>query len=313
MEFLSTFLIVFLVIALAVPGFALKKAKLLPDGASNALAVLLLYVAQPFLMVSSLLNKTFTQSLLPDFAAVALFAVGLQLMLYFLSKLFFVKVKVEPTRRICVASSYLGNVGFMGIPVMKALFPSDDTIILYTVIFNIVFNAMTWTLAVYAITGDKSKIKPIKILLNPPTIATVLALPLFFCNVTVPENVLATIGYLGDMTLPLSMVILGIRLADVKFKRLFTSAPAYGVALVKLVVSPLAALGVMLLARLLIPIETTVIVALFIIFAMPSASSALNFAEMYGGDCDTAAKATLTNTLLCVLTIPILSLLIPLL
>ena len=51
MDFLSTFLIVLLVIALAVPGFALKKAKLLPDGASNALAVLLLYVAQPFLMV----------------------------------------------------------------------------------------------------------------------------------------------------------------------------------------------------------------------------------------------------------------------
>ena len=312
MDFLSTFLIVLLVIALAVPGFALKKAKLLPDGASNALAVLLLYVAQPFLMVSSLLNKTFTTSLLPDFAAVALFAVVLQLMLYFLSKLFFVKVKEEPTRRICVASSYLGNVGFMGIPVMKALFPSDDTIILYTVIFNIVFNAMTWTLAVYAITGDKSKIKPVKILLNPPTIATVLALPFFFCNVSVPDNVLATIGYLGDMTLPLSMVILGIRLADIKFTRLFTGAPVYGVALVKLVVSPLAALGVMLLVRLLIPIETTVIVALFIIFAMPSASSALNFAEMYGGDCDTAAKATLTNTLFCVLTIPILSLLIPL-
>ena len=313
MDFLSTFLIVLLVIALAVPGFALKKAKLLPDGASNALAVLLLYVAQPFLMVSSLLNKTFTTSLLPDFAAVALFAVVLQLMLYFLSNLFVVKVKEEPTRRICVASSYLGNVGFMGIPVMKALFPSDDTIILYTVIFNIVFNAMTWTLAVYAITGDKSKIKPVKILLNPPTIATVLALPFFFCNVSVPDNVLATIGYLGDMTLPLSMVILGIRLADIKFTRLFTGAPVYGVALVKLVVSPLAALGVMLLVRLLIPIETTVIVALFIIFAMPSASSALNFAEMYGGDCDTAAKATLTNTLLCVLTIPILSLLIPLL
>lgn len=48
MDFLSTFLIVLLVIALAVPGFALKKAKLLTDGASNALAVLLLYVAQPF-------------------------------------------------------------------------------------------------------------------------------------------------------------------------------------------------------------------------------------------------------------------------
>ena len=104
MDFLSTFLIVLLVIALAVPGFALKKAKLLPDGASNALAVLLLYVAQPFLMVSSLLNKTFTSSLLPDFAAVALFAVGLQLMLYFLSKLFFAAF-VLASKRIFLSSN----------------------------------------------------------------------------------------------------------------------------------------------------------------------------------------------------------------
>lgn len=86
-------------------------------------------------MVSSLLNKTFTTSLLPDFCggrpvrgSVAADAVlSLQII--------FVKVKEEPTaphlRRVFPIS---GNVGFMGIPVMKALFPSDDTIILYTVI-----------------------------------------------------------------------------------------------------------------------------------------------------------------------------------
>lgn len=309
MSFLSALIIVLLVIALAVPGFVLKKAKLLPERASNALAVVLLYVAQPFLMISSLLNRKFSSDMLPDFGAVIIFAVVLQLIVYYFSKLFFARVKNEPTRRVCVASAYLGNVGFMGIPVMKALFPDNDVIVLYTVVFNIVFNAMTWTLAVYAITGDKSKVRPWKILLNPPTIATLVALPFFFCNVALPENLLDTIGYLGDMTLPLSMIILGIRLADIRFSALFRSLPVYGVAFVKLIVSPLVALGVMLLVRLALPLDRFVVIALYVIFAMPTASSALNFAEMYEGDRETAASATLMNTILCILSIPILMLL----
>ena len=65
----------------------------------------------------------------------------------------------------------------------------------------------------------------------------------------------------------------------------------------------------MLLLRLVLPIESSVIIALFIIGAMPTASSALNFAEMYGGDCETAAASTLMSTVLCIATIPVLMLL----
>ena len=83
----------------------------------------------------------------------------------------------------------------------------------------------------------------------------------------------------------------------------------YLVAFVKLVLSPLVSLGVLLLVSLVLPLDRFVILALYIIAAMPSASSALNFSEMYQGDSETAAAATLMNTILCVLTIPVLMLL----
>ena len=115
--------------------------------------------------------------------------------------------------------------------------------------------------------------------------------------------------YLGDMTLPLSMIILGVRLADMPLRALVCNVRVYAVSAIKLIVSPLAGLGVMLLLRLVLPIESSVIIALFIIGAMPTASSALNFAEMYGGDCETAAASTLMSTVLCIATIPVLMLL----
>lgn len=416
MAFLQTFINVVTIVVLAVPGYFLRKCKLLPDKAASIFAVLLLYISQPFLMMSSLFNKKFEASMLINFAWVILFAVGLQFLIYFAAKLIFAKTKEEASRRACVACSYLGNVGFMGIPVMQMLYPGNDEMVLYTVIYNIAFNAMTWTLGVFAITGEKKMINPLKIVLNPPTIAVIIALPFFFLNVHIPEQVMSPISYLGDMTLPLSMIILGVRLADMRFigvrakspvaVRAETSAVAapsenlpferaeisdisaaetqdivpdplsagekvgeimseegadllapaeqivptgevssekegsesevlsrkdstgnsdeaaveskkgildnwkvYLVAFVKLILSPLLGLAVMLLIRLVVPIDRFVIIALFIIGAMPSASSALNFAEMYGGDKETAAAATLMNTVLCILSIPVLMLL----
>lgn len=309
MNFLSTFINVLIIVVLAIPGYFLRKTKLLPDKAAGVLAVLLLYISQPFLMMSSLFNKTFETSMLKNFAWVILFAVVLQLLVYYSARLIFHGCKEEASKRACVACSYLGNVGFMGIPVMQMLFPGNSDLVLYTVIYNIAFNAMTWTLGVFAITGDRKRINLLKIILNPPTIAVIIALPFFFCNVVIPEQVMTPIEYLGDMTLPLSMIILGVRLADMKLISLVNNVKVYLVAFVKLVLSPLLSLGVLLLVDLIVPLDRFVIIALYVISAMPSASSALNFAEMYEGDRETAAAATLMNTILCILTIPILMML----
>ncbi len=309
MNFLSTFINVLIIVVLAVPGYFLRKVKLFPDTAASVLAVLLLYISQPFLMMSSLLNKPFDAGMLINFAWVILFAVVLQLLVYFSACLIFCKSKDEGAKRACIATSYLGNVGFMGIPVMQMLFPGNSDLVLYTVIYNIAFNAMTWTLGVYAITGEKKRINALKIILNPPTLAVIVALPFFFCNVAVPEQVMTPISYLGDMTLPLSMIILGVRLADMKPIRLINDVKVYVSSFIKLILSPLLSLAVMLLVSLLVPIDRYVMVALYVIAAMPAASSALNFAEMYNGDRETAAACTLMSTILCILTIPVLMLL----
>lgn len=310
MNFLSTFITVLITVVLAVPGYVLRRTKLLPEAASGVLAVLLLYVSQPFLMMSSIFNKPFDVAMLANFGWVILFAVVLQILVYLAACLIFIKDRDLAAKRAATASSYLGNVGFMGIPVMQMLFPENADLVLYTVIYNIAFNAMAWTLGVFAVTGEKRSVRPLKILLNPPTIAVIIALPFFFCNVGIPEQVMTPITYLGEMTLPLSMIILGIRLADMAPLSLFNNWRVYAASAIKLILSPLLSLGVLLLVDLVVPLDRFVVIALFIIAAMPTASSALNFAEMYGGDRETAAASTLMSTLLCILTIPVLMLLL---
>ncbi len=310
MNFLSCFINVVTIVVLAVPGYFLRKTKLFPEGAATVLAVLLLYIAQPFLMMSSLFNQPFEPSMLINFMWVILFAIVLQILVFFAARLIFSASKEIAAKRACEATSYLGNVGFMGIPVMQMLFPENGEMVLYTVVYNIAFNAMCWTLGVYAVTGEKKSVKPYKIILNPPTIAAIVALPFFFLNVHIPVQVMTPVSYLGDMTLPLSMIILGVRLADMKPVLLVNNWRVYVASALKLVVSPLLSLGVLLLVDLICPLDRFVIIALYIIAAMPTASSALNFAEMYGGDRETAAASTLMSTILCIVTIPVLMLLL---
>ena len=87
MNFLATLINVLIIVVLAVPGFVLRKAKLFSDKVASLLAVLLLYVSQPILMMSSIFNKPFDPAMLSRFAWVLGFAIVLQLAVYFVAKL----------------------------------------------------------------------------------------------------------------------------------------------------------------------------------------------------------------------------------
>lgn len=331
-DFLTSLISVGLMIALAVPGFILKRKNMLPEKAVATLVAVLIYVSQPFLTISSFMEKDYRPELLANMGISLLLSLVFHAAVFFLAKLIFACFRakskegmtdeenqaasdaLDKQKRICVITSFMGNVGFMGIPVMKALFPDSGEMLLYTAVFILGFNIASWTLGVYTVTGDKKNISFRRALLNPPTVALVVALPLFFFKSYIPAAVLSpvssVVGYLADMTLPLSMIILGIRLADVKFSELFTDVKVYAVCAVKLVASPLLSLGIMLLLRLIFPsLDSFVIITGFIVMAMPAASLSLTFAEMFDGDSKTAVKVTLLTTFLSVITIPLLMLL----
>ena len=107
----------------------------------------------------------------------------------------------------------------------------------------------------------------------------------------------SAVGYLADMTLPLSMIILGIRLADIKFSSLFTDGKVYVACALKLVASPLMAFAVVFaLVRLFPALDRSVAITIYIVMAMPSASLGLTFAEMFDGDRESAVRSTLLTT-----------------
>jgi predicted permease len=308
-DFLTSATNVFMLIVMALPGYALKKMGKLPKAFEGGLVTLTLYVSLPCLTVASFVKKEYERRMLGDIGAVAVFSVALMLLAFALSGACHAFAKEGPARKACVAAGYMNNCAFMGIPVLRALFPDNLEPVMYAAIFSVPFNIFTWTLLVYSLTGDRRYMSVRNALLNPQTLSVAAALPIFFGNVAIPGPAVQALDYVGDMTTPLSMILLGIKLADIDVRALFGTPLVYVSAAVKLVAVPLASLGAMFLARLALPIGGMAMTSLFLIMAMPSASSTVMFAERFGADSVTASKCVLISSLMCVATIPALALL----
>jgi len=313
MDFLTSLRSVSLLIALVIPGYVLRKKGMLGSGAQSSFVTLLLYITQPALMISAFMKQRFEPALLANIGIIFVLTALLIVGMFFVSKLCFAFVPESDFKRACLSAGYLSNCGFMGIPVLQAFFPGNSEVIMYSAIFNAVFNFLVWTLGVYSITGNRMHISIRKGLLNPPTLATLAALPIFFLQLPFPALIISGIDFFGNMTTPISMTVIGIRLAEIRLKELFTTPLVYFSSVVKLIVSPLVTFAfLMVLGRVLpqgLPLAYALSVTVFVLMAMPSGSTLAMFSEMFGGDTKTAVKCTLLSSLLSVITIPFLMLL----
>ncbi len=311
--FLTSLIRVGLLVAMAVPGFVLKKLKKLPENSIVVISALIIYISQPMLSLYSFIEASFSSELLLNMGIAFVLAIVFNLGLLLLAKVVFIKDKNVEAGKVCTIGSALSNCGFMGIPVIKVLF-DDPQITIYALIYMIVFNIVLWTIGVYVITGDKKYVSVKKAFLNLPTIVLVIALPIFFLNLNLTAStnpaiqaIMQFCDYFNNFNAPLPMLIMGIRLADVKFKEIFNSGRVYLVSALKLLVFPIIALLLMWIISIIpaFGIDAKMVTSILICVAMPTATMTMTFAEIFNGDKYTAVKITLQTTLFSILTIPL--------
>jgi predicted permease len=270
-----------------------------------------MYICQPILILYSFNQATYTnelgKTLLIAFGLiVGIFAVFLTTFVLIFRK----KYKEKVAYRIYTIASCFGNVGFLGVPILEAVFKDNASALgialAISSVFLVVMNEIGWTIGSLIISQDKKYVRLVKIFLNPSIIAIYVALPLFFFGIKVPGRLDPVVTILAKMTTPLCMVILGMRLAVTSPKVVFANYKTYIIIVVKQIIMPL----VMLLFVFALPIDQTVKQALVILASAPIASVVLNFSEMVGEGQEDAASLVLCGTILCILTMPLITLLV---
>jgi predicted permease len=157
--------------------------------------------------------------------------------------------------------------------------------------------------------------------LHPVTIAAALGLIGFFLLPAGLHNgqiqnkgydfIIECLSMLKNLVAPLSMTVIGLRLADISFKGFFKDKNLYVFLALRHILLPAAVFFIMYIITLLgLNIDKQVITVVLIMASAPAASSATMFAEKY--DCDAAyvSKLVAASTILSLLTMPLMALLI---
>lgn len=322
---IKVLLIMLVLIAFAVPGFILRKTNLVRQEGMLSLVNILLYFCQPMLTIKAFAIDPLPCSgkVLLNFLYVLLFSLAAMLLTFFVSKLIFSFMKKPEERKLRDVLVFIGtfsNCAFVGIPFIDMFTDGNREAMMYLIVFTAAFNLLLWTLGAYLITQDKSQISIKKAFVNPCTIGAGVGL-LLFCipkinifNMSALSELQQIVVYTGNMTAPLSMMIVGIRLAEISPRKLFCDGRIYLASAVRLILS----FGLTYL--MILPFKVAglfaetpyVLLAPVIAMAMPPAASIVAFAEKFDGEKEFAAAAYTTGTMLSVVTLPFALLLISL-
>lgn len=196
------------------------------------------------------------------------------------------------------------NVGFMGIPVMSSIF--GDGCVIYITFYILAYNIILYTLGIYF--AQKSLPKEqrsfgISGIINIGTMCSVIAIIIFFSGVQFNDSVLTFFDYIGNATIPLSMIVIGVSIARIPFKEIFKGINIYCFALITLVIIPIT----MTFAFRWLQHDTTIFGVFILMFAMPVGSIVTMLIKEYGGDEGLCSRVTVITTLLSIITIPVVA------
>lgn len=294
LEVLNQVLVLFFMMGL---GYIAAKINIINREVNKGLSALLMKITLPLLILSSFKYK-YSETMMSNIRSLLMFSMLIFTFLLILSILSFRKLDSKK-KNIVIFLSIFSNCGFMGFPLMYSIYGQMG--VLYTSIFNVVFNLFVWTVGIIIFSGEKGKIDYKNLLLNPCVIAVAIGLINMFFSLELPYVVNKTCISVGSMTTPISMMIIGASISQTDIKKIFGDYSLYYISVFRLILIPFMTYLILSLFSI-DPIVRNVII---ICEAMPGAALCVIFAETYNENTQYASQAVFFTTMLSIITIPV--------
>ena len=197
----------------------------------------------------------------------------------------------------------VSNAGFIGMPVAAAVYGNLG--LLYASVFLIPQRIFMWSygLSMFTTVSGREVVK--KIITHPCIIACFVGLILMLTQWQLPAVAENTITTIGNCNTALSMMVIGMILADANIFALFDKE-VLAYSLLRLLVMPVALYAVCLLLK--VPALVTGVCV--ILTGMPAGATTSILASKYHADEIFATRLVVASTILSMVTIPIWSILL---
>lgn len=208
--------------------------------------------------------------------------------------------KAEREYEIERFSSIYSNCGFMGIPLMNALFGLEG--VFYLTAYITVFNLIVWTHGIILISGERDMKKVVKVFYSPTIISIVLGILCFFLKLRLPEVPARALEYVSQLNTPLAMIVSGVTMAQTNVPVMLKNVRVYIVCGLRLLLMP----AVLSLLLSLLPVDEKVRMTVIVAAAAPPAAMCTLQCIRYGRNSVYASELFTAGTILSVATLPMM-------
>lgn len=287
-------LVLFILIAV---GALLTKVGLITDKGSRTMTDVVLYAVTPCVIINAFQREYQPEMLggLLTALLAAFLSLGVSVLL---AELLYHKKDID--RGVVLKFSVVfSNCGFMALPLQQAVLGEDG--VFYGAAFVAMFNIFMWTYGLIVMSRKTEWKAALRAVCNPGIIGTAVGVIFFVFSVKLPTVLLSPVQMLASLNTPVPMLVIGYHLIHSDLRRVLRDKDAYIAMALRLIVIPLAVMGVMVALR----VDATITVSTVIAVGSPVAAFTTMMATRYGRDAALSAGIVSASALASLVTLPL--------
>ncbi len=282
-------------------GIIMAKTKILRHEGRSSFINLLLDITLPCMILNSFNVKIGINELISA-GQIMIISIVCVLISWITGKIFW---RSQPQNRKAVLefSTLFSNAGNAGMPIVASVFRTEG--VFYASFYLLPVRILIWTVGLSLFVDERNIKKRLIILAKTPSLVVVfIGIALMFMPFRLPSVLSTAIKNIGDMTGPLSMMIIGAALGESNLSGIF-DIDAFKLTFVRLAVQPL----IFLFLFRSLGVKDILWQVAVTLTAMPAAANTEIIAEMYGKDYAFAARCVVVSTVISLFSVPVLTLL----
>lgn len=296
---LNSIISLFLIMLAGIYG---SKKEIITSKISKGLTDILLEIALPCMIVSSF-AFSYDDNIKSNVIKAFYYSLAAYIIMAVVSYILTLPIKNERKTIIHFANVFT-NTGYIGFPLLNAIYGAEAVI--YGSIFNMFFVIFLWTYGIMIFKGriERKEVgkEILKAMVNPSVIAVYIGVTMMIFNVKLPTAIMSSLSSIGNMTGPISMIIVGAMSSNINIKEHLNDWTLYYGIATKTIIIP----AVLYCVSLLIKDRSIVANSVVIIASMPAAAMTSILAESFNVKREYATIIVVATTLLSIITLPIL-------
>ena len=299
---------IFEVLFIIAIGVVLSKKGWFGSNMSAVFSKLVMKISLPLYMLCQM-EKDFTHDSLIRIAPDLILPFASIFLAYIVGRIAAKGLHIRRERQgVFVTCFFIANTIFIGLPVNLALFGTQS--VPSVMLYYMANTTMFWTLGIYHIVNDSQggkgnmplfSAQTIKKVFSPPLMGFLIGLALVLANIKLPNFLLTSFQYVGNMATPMSLLVIGIEMAGISLSDIHWDRDVVGALIGRFLVCPACVLALLPF----IPVTPMSAQVYTMQASMPAMTQMTVVAKSIGADVRYSTQVTFITVVMGIVVIPL--------